>query len=94
MKALSPEVLGALAKEFGPRAQVTASFKAQVFQSLEVTPEALLGLIQRHPATALQLAEDFNIPIDEIIPVLDGLVATGNLESEDRDGAAYYHFRG
>jgi wyosine [tRNA(Phe)-imidazoG37] synthetase (radical SAM superfamily) len=93
VRAISPEVLGALAKEFGPRAKVTAAFKAQPASSLEITPESLLGLIQRHPATALQLAEDFNRPVDEIIPLLDGLVDTGDLLKEDRDGSTYYHYR-
>ena len=93
IKAISPELLGELAKEFGSLARVTASFKAQPAASLEITPEGLRGLIQRHPSTAVQLAEDFNVPVGEVIPLLDGLVDAGDLFNEERDGTNYYHYR-
>ena len=58
VKAVSPKQLAELAGILGPKAEVAASFKKQPLPALEVTPEALLGLIQRHPATAKQLARE------------------------------------
>jgi wyosine [tRNA(Phe)-imidazoG37] synthetase (radical SAM superfamily) len=93
VKASSEEHLAALAELFGPKARITASFKTQAFQSLEVTPEALLGLIQRHPATAEQLAGDFNVPFDSISQALEIMVADGRLSREERAGERYYFCR-
>jgi len=93
VKAVSPEQLTKLAKVFGPKARITASFKVQAFQSLEVTPEALLGLIQRHPATGEQIAQDFNLAIEHVAEVLEALVMAGDLLKEDRDGSFYYYCR-
>ncbi len=107
VKAVSPEQLAKLAKIFGPprepswsrqrgltrKAEVTASFKKQDVQSLEAAPEALLGLIQRHPATAEQLARDFNTPVEAVSRILDTMVAENRLSAEKRDGETYYFHR-
>jgi hypothetical protein len=93
------EELPLIAKEFGllelfgEKASVMASFKKQAFQSLEVTPEALLGLIQRHPATAEQLAGDFNVPFDSIFQTLENMVSEGMLMKEQRNSEFYYFIR-
>jgi wyosine [tRNA(Phe)-imidazoG37] synthetase (radical SAM superfamily) len=94
VKAMTPEALEILAKEFGPKARVAASFKTQEIESLEVTPETLLGLIKRHPATAGQLARDFNMPLDRVSLALANMVAEEMLLTEDRDGETYYFHRG
>jgi len=93
VKAVSPERLAELAGILGPKAEVTASFNKQDVQSLEATPEALLGLIQRHPATAEQLARDFNTPVEAVSRILDTMVAENRLSAEKRDGETYYFHR-
>ncbi len=93
VQAISPEQLAKLAKILGPKAEGVASFKKPSAPALEVTPEALLGLIQRHPATAGQLAKDYNAPLDSILKTLDALVADGRLCAEERDGETYYFHR-
>ena len=93
IQAVSAEVLAELAVRFNPPAQITASFKAQASPALEVSPAAVLSLIQRHPATASHLASDYNMPVNEVRELLDGLVAAGSLECEERDGEVYYHYR-
>ncbi len=93
VRAMTPEALEILAREFGPKARVTASFKTLEIQSLEITPETLLGLIQRHPATAIQLARDFNVQVESTVQSLEGLVSEGQLFSEERDGETYYFHR-
>ena len=93
VKAVSPEQLAELADILGPKAEVTASFKKQTSPAMEVTPEALLGLIQRHPATAGQLARDFNASIEAISKSLNAMVAEGKISAEVRDGETYYFHR-
>lgn len=90
VKTATPEQLAERAELFGPKASVTASFKKQSFQSLEISEEALLGLIKRHPATAEQLALDFNVPGESISKILDTLVSENKLSAERRDGETYY----
>ena len=91
--AVSPEKLAELAEIFGPKAEVTASFKGQAAPALDVSPETLLSLIRRHPATAAQLAQDYNAPLDSISQTLEMLVAGKGLGVEDRDGEIYYFQR-
>ena len=93
VKAVSPEQLAELADLLGPKAEVTASFKNQETSTQNVTPETLLGLIQRHPATAEQLARDFNAPVQSLSKTLDAMVAENQLSTEMRSGEMYYFHR-
>ncbi|VGO17916.1 hypothetical protein PDESU_06518 [Pontiella desulfatans] len=92
VKAAREEHLHALAELFGPNASVAATFKRQGFESIEISQEALLGLIKRHPATCKQLADEFNLPSDKMYKTLKSLVATGQLR-EDKSGleTCYFH---
>ncbi len=93
VRAASPEQLAELATVFGSKAEVVASFKKQATSTLEVTPESLISLIQRHPATAPQLAKDYNVPPDSIFQTLETLVKKGTLYAEKLDGETYYFHR-
>lgn len=93
IKAASPEKLSELAELFGSKAEVTASFQQEKADVAEVDPEVLFGLIQRHPATAAQLAADFSAPVDRIFQSLEKLVGDGALRAENRDGETYYFQR-
>jgi wyosine [tRNA(Phe)-imidazoG37] synthetase (radical SAM superfamily) len=88
----SPEEhLHAIAELFGPTASVMASFKKQGFQAMEISEEALLGLIKRHPASCAQLAGEFNLPEDQMYKTLKHLVSAGRV-LEDKRGAETYFF--
>lgn len=93
VKAVSQEHLNELAELFGPKAKVTASFKKQDLPSSEVSREALLGLVKRHPSTCSQLAKEFNQPLAQVSDLLEKMVSSGVLMSELRDGATYYFHR-
>lgn len=93
IKASSQDHLHALAELFGPNASVTASFKKQGFVALDVSEEALLNLIKRHPASSDQLADEFNVPKDEMYRMLKQMVAAGLLREEKRDGQRYFFHR-
>ena len=76
---------------FTPRAEVIASFKAApATTKSELDPETLIGLIDRHPATAQQLADIFGTNSSAIQIVLDPLVEENRLKKETRDGDVYY----
>jgi len=93
VKAVSPEWLAELAGVFGSKAEVRASFRTKKVSSRKVVGETLLGLIQRHPATAAQLAADFDAPVDQVCEVLKELVSAGVLRVGDRNGETYYFQR-
>ncbi|MDF7801831.1 radical SAM protein [Pontiellaceae bacterium B1224] len=93
ISASPEEQLEAIAEIFGPTATITASFKRQGGVSLEISDEALLGLLKRHPATCKQLAAEFNYPADKIFKSLKKFAAVGVLREEVRDGDVYFFSR-
>jgi len=60
---------------------------------MEISEEALLGLIRRHPATCRQLADEFNLPEDGMFKTLSEMVESGLLLSENRGSETYYFQR-
>lgn len=91
--AATPEQLAELATILGPKAEITASFKSDQAVASAVSEEALRGLIQRHPATAEQLAHDFSLPLETIVEPLMNMVDSGTLCVEARDGERYFFQR-
>lgn len=89
----SEDHLQALVELFGEKASVTASFKKQGFEAMELSEEVLLGLIKRHPATCEQLAGEFNLPMDRVLETLSHMVSGGLLLSEKRGAETYYFHR-
>ncbi len=93
VSAVSEEHLQTLADLFGPKARVTASFSQQAGSVSDVGEEVLLGLIRRHPATAAQLAKEYNVPQESIVQTLGKMVAQKQLVEEERNGETYYFHR-
>lgn len=94
VREVSFEKMSMLLKEFGANARITASFKTtDVKEDLSVTADSLVGLIHRHPATAEQLALDFNKPLEWVLEQLNPLVADGTLLEKEQSGASYYYHR-
>ncbi len=93
VEASSEEHLQLLAGLFDPKAAVVASFNQPSTQAVEMGAATLLGLLRRHPATAAQLAQDYNAPLDSVFQTLEKLVDEGRLDVEDRDGKPYYFHR-
>jgi wyosine [tRNA(Phe)-imidazoG37] synthetase (radical SAM superfamily) len=91
--ASSEEHLQNLAQIFGSKAQVVASFNPSESGKTEISEEALLALIRRHPATATQLAEEYHVPLESIFQRLEKLVAQEQLTEETRNGEIYYFHR-
>jgi wyosine [tRNA(Phe)-imidazoG37] synthetase (radical SAM superfamily) len=82
-----------LAEFFGPKAEVVAFSKPPGSYSLDVSEEALLGLVKRHPATCAQLAGEFGLPEERTHKLLRQMEEDGLLQSESRDGTICYFHR-
>jgi wyosine [tRNA(Phe)-imidazoG37] synthetase (radical SAM superfamily) len=93
VQACSEDRMNELARLFGEKASVTASFKRKETAATEVTDEMLLGLIKRHPATALQLGEQFGVSVEKVLLMLQEMAEDGALRTEVRDGDVYYFCR-
>ena len=93
ISASSEGHLQSLVKWFGEKANVTASFQKQGFQSMEVNDDVLLGLIKRHPATCAQLAGEFNLPEDKMDELLCAMTSAGLLREDARGSDVYYFHR-
>jgi len=91
--ASSEEHLQTLAGLFGSKARVVASFGQQAGAISEVGEEVLLALIRRHPATAVQLAKEYNAPLESIFQTLEKMVAQKQLGEAERNGETYYFHR-
>jgi len=91
--ASSEEHLQTLARLFGPKARVVASFGQQSGTISEVGAEVLLALIRRHPATAIQLAREYNAPLESVFQTLEKMVAQKQVAEEERSGETYYFHR-
>jgi wyosine [tRNA(Phe)-imidazoG37] synthetase (radical SAM superfamily) len=88
-----PEQLQALAEIFGPNATVTAPQEQVESEKQVVSAPKLLGVIQRHPATAEQLAGEFSLSVEVIKSRLSALIEAKQLLTEERDGETYYVHR-
>lgn len=93
VSAASEGHLKVLAGLFGEKASVTATFKKKGFASMEISEKVLLGLIQRHPATCGQLADEFNLPEDKMYKTLKAMAEAGLLREDARGTEVYYCHR-
>jgi wyosine [tRNA(Phe)-imidazoG37] synthetase (radical SAM superfamily) len=87
------ERLQALAALFGDKAVIAATPVRREKASAEVSEDAVLELIKRHPATCRQLAEEYNVKEDRMERLLQQLVGSGLLMSEDQGGEMFYMHR-
>lgn len=73
---------------FEPKAEIIASFKAGESSRMELSPENLLNLISRHPATIQQIAQMTGHAVAEIDAILSTL--TDRLEKIEIKAEVYY----
>jgi wyosine [tRNA(Phe)-imidazoG37] synthetase (radical SAM superfamily) len=93
VSAVSEERLSGLAALFGDKASVTATFRRAPLPQTELSADALLGLIRRHPATADQLVREFNASAEGVLNLLDDCVREDRLSRQERNGEVYYCVR-
>jgi len=88
-RPVAKEKLALFCDLFAPRAEVIAAFAVDAGSAAEPDVEKLIGLIRRHPATAVQLAEIFGVPRSSLVPLL----GDPRLQTEVRGGETYYTCR-
>ena len=95
--AVPGERLAALAPLFQPHAEVTAAAGAESTPAVPaqaaggaVLKDRLLGLVRRHPATALELASALGAAADEVEGAMNVLLSSGLVEIEQRGHSRYY----
>jgi wyosine [tRNA(Phe)-imidazoG37] synthetase (radical SAM superfamily) len=88
---VSEETLRSLCSLFAPRAEVIASFDAAPDAADgELNADSLADLIQRHPATAEQLARISGADTAAVQETLSPLIESGQLQIEERNGEIWY----
>lgn len=90
VRPMSAAQLQVLSREFTPRAEVIASFRAPAAEAIKLNARALAGLIHRHPATSAQLAALSGATASAIEAALAPLLAAGELQIETRNGERWY----
>ena len=91
VRSVDEETLQSLCGLFTPPAEVIASFKAApATVENNIGSDELAALIQRHPATAEQLAAICGADTAAVRGALAPLVAAGRLQTEVRGGAIWY----
>ena len=83
--------LAEIARELGPKAEVIADFKTQASGgAAEITDEAVLALVARHPATAEEIAAALGAKLEQVGRTLAALEAAGRITHNHRGGKIYY----
>lgn len=90
-RALSPDELESIKKEFGERCEIIAEFDKKSFAaSQENLEEAILGLIQRRPVTISDISSSLGTHSNEVIKYLDFLLKDGKIRSVTHKGLKYF----
>lgn len=91
VRAVPPERLAALARAFGPEAEVIANYRI-----LKATPqshpsaEAVLALLERRPCRVQDIAQGLGIKPAEVVKHLAGLEANGRIYRQRRGAEVFY----
>ncbi len=88
--ALSRERMGALTDLFHPTAEIIAEFDTNHVENIQAGEDTILSMLQRRPCTAEDIAEVFNMHLNEVAKYLGKLIRTNRIRSDLKSGALYY----
>ncbi|MEA1945894.1 MAG: radical SAM protein [Thermodesulfobacteriota bacterium] len=88
--ALSEKRMEALTDLFHPTAEIIAEFKAKHANHVQADQETIFSMLQRRPCTADQIADVFDMHLNEVSKYLGKLMRTGQICSELKKRAVYY----
>ena len=88
--ALSEKRMEALTDLFHPTAEIIAEFKAKHSNHVRANQETIFSMLQRRPCTADQIADVFDMHLNEVSKYLGKLIRTGQIRSELKKRAIYY----
>ena len=88
--ALSREHMEELTNLFDPIAEVIAEFRAKHSEGVEANQETILSMLQRRPCTADQIADVFDMHLNEVSKYIGILMRSDQIHVERKDSAVYY----
>ena len=88
--ALSRERMGALTHLFHPTAEIIAEFNTIQTKSIQANQDTILSMLRRRPCTAEDIADVFDMHLNEVSKYLGKLIRTNQIRSDLENGAVYY----
>jgi len=88
--ALSKEHMEELTHLFQPRAEVIAEFKAKDSERVEANQETIFSMLQRRPCTADQIADVFDMHLNEVSKYIGILMQSDQIHVERKSPMVYY----
>ncbi len=90
VEPLSREELEELAGLFEPQAEIIAEFGGKQARNIKANEQAILSMLERRPCTAEQIAEVFDMNLNEVSKYLGKLMDDHLIEPEKRNLSLYY----
>jgi wyosine [tRNA(Phe)-imidazoG37] synthetase (radical SAM superfamily) len=87
---LSREQMEELPQLFQPRAEVIADFKAKHSERVEANQETIFSMLQRRPCTAAQIADVFDMHLNEVSKYIGMLMKNDKIDMEIKNSTVYY----
>ena len=87
---LSKEHMEELTHLFQPRAEVIAEFKAKDSERVEANQETIFSMLQRRPCTADQIADVFDMHLNEVSKYIGILMRSDQIHVECKSPTVYY----
>ena len=86
------EEMSALTHLFQPAAEIIAEFHSAGFgnEKTQVDQEKIFAMLQRRPCTAKQIANGFEMHLDEVLKYLAELTRAGQIRTESIDNSVFY----
>jgi wyosine [tRNA(Phe)-imidazoG37] synthetase (radical SAM superfamily) len=87
---LSSERMLELTHLFKPEAEIIAELTRSIPLQLQVTQELILTMLRRRPCTSKQIADGFDVHLNEVLKYLDELMRNHYIRTEVKNNNAYY----
>jgi len=88
--ALSMERIEELTHLFQPMAELIAEFRAKDSKGVEANQETIFSMLQRRPCTADQIADVFDMHLNEVSKYIGILMRTDKIDVKRKDSTVYY----
>ncbi|MDY7032802.1 MAG: radical SAM protein [Thermodesulfobacteriota bacterium] len=88
--ALSKKRMEALTHLFHPTAEIIAEFNTTHAKSIQANHDTILSMLRRRPCTAGDIANIFDMHLNEVSKYLGKLIRTNQIRSDFKNGVVYY----
>jgi wyosine [tRNA(Phe)-imidazoG37] synthetase (radical SAM superfamily) len=92
VEPVSKEQMSALTHIFHPTAEIIAEFNLadSNHEQIQVNEEKIFAMLQRRPCTAKQIADGYDMHLNEVLKYLAMLIRTGQIRTESANNTVYY----